>query len=81
MIFVFNLSGIKFLNVKNTVIQTFSRLCELFEEEIKNYNMKYPDPTDERHPSVIDPTGALGRMYDILIGKHDLMEKVDFTIT
>jgi len=81
MNFVLNLSGTKFLNVKNTVILTFFRLCELFEEEIKNYSMKYPDPTDERHPSEVDPTGTLGRMYTILFSEKKLMEKVDFKIT
>ncbi|XP_029345725.1 DDB1- and CUL4-associated factor 1-like [Acyrthosiphon pisum] len=57
-------------------IPTLIELCELFEEEIKNYTMKHQDPTDERHPSEIDPTGALNQMYMILFDETDFVDKL-----
>ncbi|XP_025420180.1 protein mahjong isoform X4 [Sipha flava] len=60
-------------NVGYNPIPTLTRLCEIFELESKNYIKKDPDPFDDRHPSRIDPTCALGQMYKILFRKDELM--------
>jgi len=80
MIIDFNFSDIKFHNVINTVILTFSRLCELFEAESKKYPRKHLNTFDGHNQSRIDSTCVLGQLYETMINKYCLMIEVDIKI-
>jgi len=59
------------------VILNFSRLCELFEAELKKYLKKDTDPFVDCHTFRIDHTCVLGQMYKILFLKDSLINKVN----
>ncbi|XP_050525532.1 protein mahjong isoform X2 [Daktulosphaira vitifoliae] len=54
-------------------IPTLVKLSEMIEAETVNYIKKDPDPFDDRHPSRVDPTCALGQMFKILFRKDNFM--------
>ncbi|XP_039287323.1 DDB1- and CUL4-associated factor 1 [Nilaparvata lugens] len=57
-------------------VPMLTRMAELIELESEHYMKKDPDPFDERHPSRVDPTCALGQMLKVLFRKDNFMTKL-----